>query len=164
MNELDQWLEQARTSPYTSSVAVCMDRSLITEWEEARAELARADETDRPRLQKGVDSLAEKVRAAEVTFVFRSVGHGPWSRLLAQHPPTKDQRKDLDLDHNPETFLPAAMAATCTSPGLTHEQAKQIWETQPDLVVNRLMAAVLEANIIGGDERRVGPVSEGANE
>lgn len=61
--------------------------------------------------------------------------------------------------------MPAAMAATCDEPGMTIEQAEKIMETQPDLVVNRLWAAVLESNVIGGDEKKVGatvapPVSE----
>lgn len=157
MSDVNSWLKEA--TPHRKTVKVCFDRNLIAEWDKASEELQEAKKgmLEPPKeMKKRVDELAVKVAKATREFVFQSIGNGPWRRLVAEHPPTKEQRRDLSLDHDPETFLPAVMVATCVSPQLTLEQAEQILETQPLAVIDRLWAGILEANLIGGDEKKVG--------
>lgn len=156
MSDLDSWLKEA--TPHHHTVRVCFDRNLIAEWEEATEELKEASKgmLQPPKeLKQRVDDLVEKVQEATKEFVFQSIGHRPWRRLLAEHPPTKEQRQDLRLDHNPETLMPVAMAATCKEPEMTVDQAEKILETQPVQVVDRLWSGVVAANVIGGDEKKV---------
>lgn len=155
MSELESWLQE--TTPHEETVRICFDRNLVSQWEDAVAAHREAKKgmLEAPEdIEARIAELAEKVRDATKIMVFRSIGHRPWRRLLAEHPPSKQQRAE-GLDHDPETFVPAAMAATCVVPGMTVEQANRILETQPDLVVDRIWAAVLSANLIGGDEKKV---------
>lgn len=63
----------------------------------------------------------------EFTFELRALSFRQWADLLAAHPPTAAQQKDLpNADHNPDTFPPAVLAATCVEPVMTVEQAAEL--------------------------------------
>jgi hypothetical protein len=73
---------------------------------------------------------------------------------LGLHPPTAEQREQFGaiLDHNPETFPAAALAASCVEPGLSPEQAKWIVDELPVGVVDRIWATCLSANVTGSTD------------
>jgi hypothetical protein len=113
-----------------------------------------------PELRAHVTELAEKVKAKTRVFVFSSIGRRAWRKLMSEHPPTDDQKDTIrdrfgnSVDHNPETFPVAAMVATCTSPGLTEDEAQWIADELPEAVFLRFWNAVLTANLVGGDEKK----------
>lgn len=49
-----------------------------------------------------------------------------YDKLLAEHPPTKDQKSEGHT-YNPDTFAPALIAEVVVDPKLTVEQATAIW-------------------------------------
>lgn len=163
-DDFEEWKKEA--TPHHESVPLCFDRELLAELEEAEAARAEyAGMLQAPaELQERIADLSKEVEKKTRVLTFRSIGRRKWRELLAEHPPTKQQGA-LGADHNPETFPPAAMAATCSEPGLSLEQATWIFEELPTGVVDRVWAAVLGANLIGGDEKKavataVPPASE----
>lgn len=162
---LTEWKTEA--SPSTQTVEVCFDRTLVSELEEAQARLQAAKKTaggmlEAPaELENHVAELAKKVEEKTRTFIFSSIGRRAWRKLLSEHPPTDEQKENTPpdvfgnrIDNNPETFPVAAMVATCTSPGLTQEEAQWIADELPEAVYMRFWNAVLQANVLGGDEKK----------
>lgn len=105
-----------------------------------------------------ITALEAEIDSAQVTFTFRAVGHMKWANLMAEHPPTKDQLKaNPRLDHNPETFPIAAMAATCVDPeGASVESFRRLEASSlPISVFDTLWSACLDANLGGGAPKSV---------
>jgi hypothetical protein len=72
--------------------------------------------------------------------------------LLAANPPTKDQlKRDPRIDHNPETFPIAAIAASCLEPAVTVEDVGRLERALPSTVFDVLWARCIDANIGGID-------------
>lgn len=154
MDTFESW--KAEASRLRTFEDVCFDRALLFELEQAEADAKK----EPGMLDSGgppVQELRDEIKAKTRRFVFESIGKRAWRDLLAEHPPTKEQRASLGmaLDHNPDTFPPAAMAATCVEPGMTAEQAQWFYDEFPIGVVERVWNAVLLANVIGGDEKKV---------
>ena len=110
----------ARYQPTRTRATICMDSELVLRIARLEQEMARAAgdtsaASDELTLAQDIVSLREQVKAAEVEFVFRSVGRYQLRELVRAHPPTAEQ-KALDLPYNPETFEPALMAAACEQP------------------------------------------------
>lgn len=152
----ESWQQDA--TPHTVSEEVCFDRALVGELERAEAELARHRGMlePPPELAARVEELAAAVTEKTRTLVFTSIGRTAWRELLSGHPPTDEQREQLGrgLDHNPESFPFAAIAAACSEPGLTPEQAKWLSDNLPISVFERIWGACLTANVGGGDEKK----------
>lgn len=129
MVDFDDLRSKARRRRETAKVL--LDASLISRHADLEAALAAAIEhdsrhggdygpgTSRP-LAAEIETLEAEIEAAQDTFVFESVGAARWYALLAEHPPTKEQ-KALGADRNPDTFLPAAIAASCVDPVMSDE-------------------------------------------
>jgi hypothetical protein len=113
-----------------------------------------------------VKELAEQVRGKSRTFVFEGVGWGRWRDLLAKYPQAPDQSEAFaravqlgfmphaveNVGYDAETFIPAAIAASCVEPGVTVEEATAFLEKMPAGVIDRLWGAVLEVNLAGSDD------------
>lgn len=153
---LSEWQKDA--SPHSKKVEVCFDRALVAELEEAEAALKEASRgmlEPPPDLENHVAELAKQVQAKTREFTFTGIGRRKWRELLSEHPPTEEQLEKMGrMDHNPETFPVAAMVATCTSPGLTEKEAQWLADEMPEGVFDRLWAAVLSTNLLGGDEKK----------
>lgn len=110
----------ARYQPTRTRATICMDSELVLEIARLEQEMARAAadtsaaSQERTIAQRIVD-LREQVKAAEVEFVFRSVGRYRLRELIRDNPPTVEQKAE-GLPYNPETFEPALLAAACESP------------------------------------------------
>jgi hypothetical protein len=79
-----------------------------------------------------VKALEDEMEAARVEFRFRALPYREWLDLLAKHPPTKEQVKArLGVDHNPETFPAAAIAASCVEPAMSEDQAHELERVLP---------------------------------
>lgn len=103
-----------------------------------------------PAVAEAIEALEAEIVAGEVPFVFQSIGRQAWTKLLAEHPPT-DEHRDLGSDHNPETFPPAALAASSVEPKMSVETATGMFDELNLSQWNRLWSAVLTANLGGGE-------------
>lgn len=177
MNEVDRWLEQA--TPDRRVVNVCLDRALVSRLLVARKELADLEvETvgvagtkmlgnDRAsELTATIAELEGAYQAASKAMVFEGLGWGPWRELVSEHPPAREQADVFaqavafgfmphsieNIGWNAETFVPAAIAASCVDPDLSVAQAATILRKAPPGVLDRIWTAVLEVNWAGADD------------
>lgn len=98
--------------------------------------------------QRSVTVLLDQDTGERLTFTFRAVPRSEWDDLVAaeEHQPTEEQKAEFleglikagvdpakaePLSYNPETFAPAAVAASCIEPKLTLEDVLAMWES-PD--------------------------------
>lgn len=147
---------QQETTKDHASVSVCFDRALLSELEAAEAELAQMPPTGtledaRTALTAHVDQLKETIRSKSRTLTFEAIGRKAWRDIQAEHPPTDEQKKEFGvfLDHDPESFPAAAMAASCKAPGMSVEQAQWLADEMPVSVVDRVWTTCLRANVTG---------------
>jgi len=125
----------ARAKPATRAVTVVLDGEVgetIDGLERDLRDAQNASDTLSDGRVAGLEAaLADaRTRAAEseVEFRFQAIGSLRWGTLLAEHPPTKEDR-ELGSDHNPRTFGPAAVAASLIEPeGVTVEQVTELVE------------------------------------
>lgn len=119
--------------------------SLADGWEGIDSPPEAADVAARlAEIEAEIDESAVVVKLA-------GVGHKRWADLLRDHPPTKEQKRDHpQLDHNPETFPPAAIAAAAIDPEMTVEQVGQLiakpWFNER--CWSELWSRCLEANVV----------------
>ena len=113
----------AQSKPRTETVRLCLRGDLLARHEQLEQDLARARELDEatnepdtaPAIAREIKALEAEIREAEVPFVFESIGQSAWSDLLAEHPPTKEER-EAGLDHHPDTFCIEAVARSMVDP------------------------------------------------
>ncbi len=127
MTSLDDIVTQAENPAYlrVATARVLLRQDLLTRKDELEAAISAAVFTDgrenrtpvAPRLAREMEDLEAEIEAAKVEFKFRSVGKRGWADLLAAHPPTPEQLKQIrGLDHNPVTFPIAALALCYVDP------------------------------------------------
>lgn len=115
-----------RWQPTRTRTTICLNTQLVIEIERLEAQIA--DHTQNPQgtaadpvgpLAEQVLAKREQAKAAEVEFVFKSIGGLAGRDLIRDHPPTKEQKEKLGegetLPWNPETYPPALLAASCES-------------------------------------------------
>jgi hypothetical protein len=117
---------EAGWQPTKVRATVCLDSDLVLEIERLEESLAREtkldDTTNRAPLAPGIAAriveLREQAKAAEVEFVFASIGRRAYSDLLRAHPATEEQSEAAGarLAWNTDTFPPALLAAACVEP------------------------------------------------
>lgn len=179
MSDFAAWKEEA--TPDTASVGICFDRRLLSELEtiekeleETKAEkvdgmLGQDEATSRVQnLEQRVEDLRKDIQGKTRTFVFESIGRRKWMDLLAEHPPTDQQKEEFEEqfgeaglrpDHNPETFSPHALAASCVKPGLTVDEAVWLMENMTEKTWNRIVGACFSVNLLGSRD----PFENGSN-
>lgn len=149
----------AHVRPRTKTVRVCLRGDLAEQHERLEDELAEARRRDEqtnepnqaPAIARQIAALEADIKEQSVDFTFQAIGKTAWSDLLAKHPPTKAQ-KELRLDHNPETFSTAAIAASLVDPGdVTLEQVEQLAEHLSLGQWRRIWEACIAANVDGDD-------------
>ncbi len=138
----------------TVSVVVCGRADLMGRHTDLERELVTATSASRDdfhssevaRITGEIRALQEEMKGAEVTFTFGALTHKAWQDLLAKYPPTKQQKVEYDVDHDPARFPVAAVAAAAIEPALTLEQAERIRDTFTFGEFEKLYRAVLESN------------------
>jgi hypothetical protein len=65
----------------------------------------------------------------EFVVTLKAVGSKAYDDLMANHPPTPDQKKD-GAQYNPDTFGPALIAACSFEPYLTPKEASELWNSE----------------------------------
>lgn len=169
MTTIDDLL--AEITAREKTVKILLDQALLAEHERLEAELVAELEIDAkenrdavgPGLAQELVEFEDRIQAARREFRFRAIGKKPWADLLAQHPPTKEHT-DLNarLDHNPETFPIAAIAASCVDPVMTVEQVQRLEQALNLAQFDKLWGGCLDANVGGGDSPKswvAGPIA-----
>jgi hypothetical protein len=143
-------------------------QALRTEHAELDARLtdlrAKRDTVDIPReLTETADRLLAieaEIEAAVVEFKFKGIGFRAWSDLRLKHLPTRKQMEQAkqigeQLDHDPDTFPPAAIAASCVEPEMTVEQVTELISSGLIDVKawNELWSACLAVNVAAADPK-----------
>lgn len=131
-------------------VPVCGRPALVQE--HALAEQALFDATREsglagptPELRAEVARLEAEMAGSVRVFKIGALTYGPWSDLLAAHPPS-DERRKLGHIVDDATFDPAALAACAVDPPMTVEQAQRMRDTIAPGEWQALMAAVWKLN------------------
>lgn len=90
---------------------------------------------DRPLIAEQIQAARAEAEAAEVALTFQAIGSTAWAKLLAEHPPAKGRPGSF----NPETFPPAAIAATLIDPsGFTVDKVIRLLDGLNDGAFQRL--------------------------
>lgn len=115
--------------PTLFRAALCLDSELVLQIERLEEQLAVEQNLDAktnripvaPAVAERILELRDLAQAAEVEFVFKSIGRGAYTDLIRRHQPTDDQQADAAalnqrLMWNTDTFPPALMAAAAVEP------------------------------------------------
>lgn len=132
------------------SVSIVLDSEAALEAQRLAVELDSTPEKSKAALARRINALEEK--AAPVTFVFEGVGRSRHQLLLAEHPPTAEQKdaapEGMTPRFNLDTFPPALMAASCIEPAELRgdvEEWTEIHDTWSDGQVASLWGTCLAA-------------------
>lgn len=145
----------AKAKARTARVALVLDGDLLAEHERLSAQLDKfhSDTDDAIELAGRIVALEEQIVEAEVEFVFRGLGRGRWRALLAEHPPTEDDKKQ-GLEFSADEFPFVAMAASLVEPVLTVDDLRALHdEALSETSFSELWTACLKANLGGGSSR-----------
>ena len=146
-----------------ASTQVCLDGKLLAE--HAALELELTEATQRVKgdgesivgnaevddIAKRLLALEAEIDAKKITFRFVAIGQQEWRDLIGNYPPRRVD-KEVGLDHNPEKFPAAAIAASCASPKMTIEQANELDRRLNMGQFAKIWGACLGANLSGDDD------------
>ncbi|MCB0966278.1 MAG: hypothetical protein KDB37_05535 [Ilumatobacter sp.] len=160
MTSIDDVLAVAEAPGHqaTATARILLRQDLVAEHARLDAELQQAIADDArlnrnpvaPGLARQIEELEGRLEGERTEFLFRSIGKRAWADLLAAHPPTKRQvERNKGLDHNPDTFPAAAIAASCVSPEMTLDQVRRLEQALNNSQFDALWARCLEANLGG---------------
>lgn len=143
-------------------VRVLLDQSMLVEHARLDEALRKAIDLDAhlnrdpeaPVIAEQIRNLEQRIDDAKTVFVFEQIGRGAWLDLVAKHPPTDEERQQ-GLDHHPETFIPAALVASCktvrTPDGnegtLDVDNARFLMDELTEAEFRKLWGACLKANL-----------------
>lgn len=165
-----------RKKPQTEEVPVCMDPKVAEEYARAkeRTKIARSAYAKAPESLKEIKneeletSLLAEAKVKDrfddeiVVFKFRAIGREPLDELISEHPPTDEhlaqaKKENVEIQFNVDSFPPALIAASCTSPKLTEAQAQEIWDSEDwnSAELQRLYAAAMMVNQVFTDVEKL---------
>jgi hypothetical protein len=138
---------------------LCLDGELLAEIERLTEELSLVQLADQaenrkpqaPALAQRIVELTEQAQASETEFVFQPLGRRPWRDLVAEHPPT-DEQKAAGAEYNTDTLPIVAMGRSCIAPADASEESFAELEDDPtinDAQWDRLWFACWAANTGG---------------
>lgn len=126
--DLEVWLDSGVAR--TTEVKLCLRPDLIAKHVEAEIALSRATKTNRTNRAQAVVDLETEIEAASKVFKLTAVSPREWADLRRAHLPTASQLiREPNLDHNPDTFPSAAVAACSVDPELSYEQVEKLRES-----------------------------------
>ena len=150
-------------SPVTKRVTIQLDGSLSDNIARLDADLIVARRFDAmsnqavpsaSKIQTELDKLNENALNTETTFVFKSIGHIAYDKLVEspKHKPTKAQAKE-GSNFNPLTFPQAIIAASCVQPVMTLEEVEELFviDSWNNAELTKLFYGALECNSETGD-------------
>lgn len=139
-----------------TGVSLCLRGDLQRQHEQLEAELAEARDADaEDSLAAGGQArkIAEQIRALEVemrehthVFALRALPRQQFRDLVEQHPPRGDNKDDQVFGVNTASFPVPLIAASCTDPVMSPEQAGQLLEVLTEGQMLELYGAALHLN------------------
>jgi hypothetical protein len=142
----------AAARPVERVVRVCLRGDLLAEWDrlEAQLQAARASGVQgslaAPAPSVGIarhmEDLAEQIADAGQEFRVRGLNSKGMSDLIAAHPPVHGEKSAW----NPDTFVPALLAACVVDPQMTVEQATALLAVLNRDQTNVLFGAAWDAS------------------
>lgn len=147
------------------TVTIPLRGDLLAEWDEleqalddaaAEQSTSLAEASPSRGIAERMDALRGEIRESEQTFRFRGLTDRALSDLTAKHPP----RDGKDETWNPETFVPALIAACAVDPAMTPEQATALISELHRASANKLFGGAWYASTGAVDV----PFSERASE
>lgn len=135
----------AKAKAKTERVRLLLDGDLLDQHEQLAAELAALGEgsDQMTELSERILALEEEMKAAEVEFVFKGIGRGRWRAMIADHPPTEEQRAQ-GAEFNIDTFPFVAMAACLDEPRMTIDELVEL----NDRALNEVQFSLLWAGCL----------------
>jgi len=108
MASFDEWKQRRQRPQATITLAAAPGLSVELEAVENRiAAMDAGGMLDKPEGLEELEAEAARIRQdieeSGVTFVFESMGAPRWRSLVAQHPPTDEQRKGRGFPYNHES-------------------------------------------------------------
>lgn len=117
------------------TVPVCLHADLVAEVEQSERELADTQRQPADSLAAGgkarliaerIESLRQQMLDHTVEFVLRAMPRPRWKAFVAEHPPRKDDKGDVDerdryVGINADTFYDALVRRSVVSPELDDE-------------------------------------------
>lgn len=151
----------AKAKARTGRATLVLDGALVDDHERLVAELAGLDQTGPAArdLADRIVALEAQMAEAEVEFVFNGLGRGRWRKLLADYPPSEQDRA-TGLDFDPNTFPFAAMTEALEEPAFTAEELRSLLDdVLSEIQFQVLWAACLKANVGSGVSRPESPAA-----
>ena len=150
MTNIEDVLALAR--PVERVVRVCLRGDLLAEWDrlESRLQAARASgvrgslaaPAPGVDIAQRMEDLGEQIAAAQQEFRVRGLSSKGMSDLIAAHPPVHGEKSAWD----PDTFVPALLAACVVDPVMTVEQAMALLAVLNRDQTNALFGAAWDAS------------------
>jgi hypothetical protein len=139
----------ARAKPLVIEVPVCTAGDLVTRHAQLMGELLAqgkgaksiAGDPDTTALLDQIEAVEAEQEASTLVLAVRSIGRRAWADVLREHPP---RPVDKGLDHNPDTFPIAAVAAATGTPV---ETVDALAESLPPGEWRKLWDATVMANV-----------------
>lgn len=95
----------------------------------ARRTATVADLLNKPaRTKELVLKVQDGNKVNEVVLKLKALGSQAYDDLLADNPPTAEQKKEGNT-YNPDAFAPALIAACLVEPKLSAEEATALWSS-----------------------------------
>lgn len=142
----------AKIKAKTERVSILLDPDLVDEHAALDRRLQSASDEQKHELAEQILELEQRIADEEVEFVFKGMGRTRWRKLLADYPPTDEQRA-RGAEFNTDTFPFEAMAECIVEPEMSADQLRQLNDMLSEVQFAQLWGACLSANIGSGVTR-----------
>lgn len=122
-----------------------LQRDLI-DAERAPSDASLADLGTPHRIAEQIQGLREEMAEHSITVRFRALPRRQWSKLVAAHPPRPDERADVALGVNVETYVDALIRACMVDPVFDDDDWAALDEALSDAQWQALTAAAWAVN------------------
>ncbi len=126
---------QARENDLRRAIAAARQAEAV-----AGSDLSQGPPESVVDMETELDAARAASADSQATFTFEACSFAALEALQYQYPPD-DQQKADGLQWDVERFAPALLALTCIEPGLSDNEAKELWTTWEAGLVNTLYRA-----------------------
>lgn len=108
-------------------VRLLLAGDMLDEHADLERQLADAADDARTLVAEQIVELEKRMVDAEIEFVFEPIGRGRWRKLIADHPPTDDEKAEGRI-WNGDTFPIAAMLASMREPRVAPDEFQALYD------------------------------------
>ena len=157
----------ARRRPLEKRVRLLLDGSLAAQMDETRREIRQAKARESlsggglastlPELERQLAELALAADDSSAAFTFRAIPRARLEDLKRRHPPSAEQWEKFREEQKGNIFAqapqfdwvglaPDLIAASCSEPAMTVEEARRLWDELSDGEAAQLFEAAWSVN------------------